>query len=112
MKKLIVLLFCIIPLLSGVIELPVNYDPFYKATKIIKHSTRKRVIVQNREISLHLYAIFNNKAYINGKFYAIGEYISGYKLIKIKNDHVVLAKRGTIKVLPLLPKRVMRIVAQ
>ena len=71
---------------------------------------KKRVIKKikqkhfSKEIKLTLSAIFNNKAFINGKIVKVGETVFGYKLIRIKNKKVYLLKNGNLKILSIKPK--------
>ncbi len=108
MKAFVVFLM-VLPLFGGALDLPVNYDPFYKASKIIKTAKKRKVLQRIPVQRLRLYAIFNDKAYINGRFYAIGDRIGEYKLVSIKKDYVLLSKKGTIKMLPLLKNSILRI---
>jgi len=82
----------------GANSLPlVNYDPFYKSQVILHKHTHIQKKVQNR--SLALGAIFNNRAFINNRFYEVGDKIEGYKIKKIYKYSVVLQSHSSIKVL-------------
>jgi len=83
----------------------VHYDPFYKSQIILHtHTPRK---VQNKSFTLS--AIFNNHAFINNKFYTVGEKIQGYKIKKIYRHSVVLQHRSSITVLHLQQKHLLEI---
>ncbi len=68
----------------------VNYNIFthYTKPKKRKFSFIKKIFKKH----LKLEAIINNKAVINGKMLSIGENISGYKLIEIYDNYVILKK--------------------
>ena len=85
---------------------PVNYDPFYKAQKLLKKP--KRVQIFSKPIKLKVYAIYNNRAYINGKFYKIGDKIAGYKIYKIYDSYVVLKRKSKLKILHLVKNRILK----
>lgn len=108
MKSLLGLLFAL-ALFANVLDLPVEYDPFYKASKIIQHTKKGRKNIQPLSKPFYLYAIFNNQAYINGKFYQIGERVGGYRLISIKKNYVILKKGEQMKLLPLLKSSILQI---
>ncbi len=110
MKK-IVLSFAPLLLLAKSLDLPVEYDPFAGAKKLVKkspaplHRYTKETIPQMR---LDLIGIFGDKAYINGKFYTIGQNVYGYKLIDIAQNYVVLQKGRIKKVLPIVAKKILK----
>ena len=105
MKKIGLFLIMITVLLSNTLP-PINYDPFYKAQKLLKKP--KRVQVFSKPIQLKVYAIYNNRAYINGKFYKIGDKIAGYKLYKIYDNYVVLKSKSKLKVVYLIKNRILK----
>lgn len=98
-----------ISLLSGLLDaasLPlVHYDPFYKS-QVILHSHKRRILQQN---FLALSAIFNDRAFINNKFYTVGEKIQGYRIKKIYKHSVILQHGRHIKVLRLQQKHFLQI---
>ena len=51
-----------------------------------------KIVPLTQEIKLKIYAIFNNKVNMNGKWYKLGEEINGYKIVKILKNGVVLKK--------------------
>jgi len=83
----------------------VHYDPFYKSQTILHTHTQKKV----QRKSFALSAIFNNRAFINNKFYTIGEKIQGYTIKKIYRHSVVLQHRSSITVLHLQQKHLLQI---
>ncbi len=91
-------------------DLPVAYDPFDTAQKVIK-SAKPVTPRYYRPISkpLRLYAIMNDKAFINKKFYTIGAIIDGFRLVAIAKDHVVLQKGRYKKILFLPKKQILRV---
>jgi len=83
----------------------VHYDPFYKSQIILHTHTQK--MVQGK--SFVLSAIFNNRAFINNKFYTIGKKVQGYTIQKIYKYSVVLQHRSSIIVLHLQQKHLFQI---
>ena len=96
-----------LPLFAGSLPLPVKYDPFYKAEKILKE---KKVIrkMQKKPIRLTLSAIYNNKAYINGKFYKVGDRVGEYRVFKIAKDFVMLKSKGKSLRLYLVERKIFK----
>ncbi len=104
----VVFVVCGCCLHANTLDLPVKYDPFMKAKKIIAQKPKVLRRTCSPSIRLDLIAIFNNKAYINGKFYTIGQNVYGYRLIDIKDRFVVLRKGKQIKILPLVKKKILK----
>ncbi len=86
----------------------IKYDPFYKSQAILRTSTDIKV----QKESLVLDAIFNNKAFINGKFYAAGDKIGEYTIKKVTKESVVLQNKKRIKILRLKQKQHQLIIKQ
>jgi len=61
-----------------------HYNPFYFDKNVTK------IVLKRDNIKLVLNAIFNKSANINGKWVRVGEFIYGYKVIKIYLDRVLL----------------------
>ncbi|WP_187647363.1 hypothetical protein [Nitrosophilus labii] len=93
-------------LFAEVLPLPVKYDPFYKAQKLLKK--KKKIKSVSRTLKLTLSAIYNERAYINGKFYKVGDKIEGYKIYKIGKNFVILKKRGKKRVLYLVKNKILK----
>ena len=78
-----------------------NYNPFVKT--IVKNTEQN--IVNNvsvvKEKAFKLYAVFQNKVNINGKWLKVGDIIEGYKIIKVTSNGVSLLKDGKIKTISL-----------
>ncbi len=92
---------------AKVLDLDVLYDPFGSVQKIIqkdRRPTAPKPVVS----ALHLFAIFGDKAYINGRFYRVGERVGGFYIIKITNDYVLLERKGKKKILFLRKKRILK----
>ena len=102
------LIFTGLVLYANVLDLPVHYDPFQKAKKIVKQKSAPLMQSKAPSVRLDLIAIFNNKAYINGKFYTIGQKVYGYRLVAIKDRYVVLKKGRQVKILPLVEKKIVK----
>lgn len=89
--------------------LPVKYDPFVRAANIIEKSSKKPIaVLPSKRIKLHLEAIFNDKAVINGRFYAPGQSLYGYKLVYIGSNFVVLQKGKKKKMLTFTRKKILK----
>ena len=101
MKRVSYLLLplCIASIAQGVALIP--YDPFYKAEKILKKSPKQRVHKQS-QAHIRLLAIYNDTAFINGKFYKKNDKIGTYTIVKIFKKGVVLKNSNRIKVLRLI----------
>ncbi|BCD68673.1 hypothetical protein [Nitratiruptor sp. YY09-18] len=91
------------------LDLPVNYDPFNSAKKIIKKS-HKPIFFTPFVRPLQLQAIFNDKAYINGKSYKRGDIIRGFKIVDIKDSYVILQRGKKKRVLVLYRPHVLKVV--
>ena len=100
----------LLPLVLGakVLDLEVPYDPFAPAQKIIQKSRRAPLPSKPPASKLHLLAIFGDKAYIDGRFYRVGDRVGGYRIVKIADDYVLLEKKGKMKILFLAKKRILR----
>ncbi len=100
----------LLPLVLGakVLDLEVPYDPFTPAQKIIKKSRHAPIPPKPPAPRLYLLAIFDHKAYIDGRFYRVGDRIGGYRIAKIADNYVLLEKKGKMKILFLAKKRILR----
>ena len=100
MKKII--LFCfIISTIAMAKSIPfIHYDPFKKAKILLKRTTPKKRYF--RQSSLKVTAIFNKKAYINGKFYGVNSIVNGYKIIRIQEHYIQVQKHRKISTIPLI----------
>ena len=78
----------------------IHYDPFKKATILLKRTTQKKIILRRK--SLKVSAIFNKKAYINGKFYKLHSRVDGYKIIRIQDQYIQVQKHRKISTIPLI----------
>ena len=96
-----------LPLFASSLPLPVKYDPFHKAEKILKE---KKVIrkIEKKPIKLTLGAIYNNKVYINGKFYKVGDRVGEYRVFKIAKDFVILNGKGKSLRLYLVERKIFK----
>ena len=75
--------------------LKINYNIFTNNTQFITFTPT----IKENKINLKIYAIFNQKVNINGKWYQIGNEINGYKIINITSNSVLLKKGSKILVL-------------
>jgi len=89
------------------LPLPVHYDPFLKAKVIIEHAKKTPFPTVKRKIVLN--AIFDGKAFIDGRFYRKGERVDGYQIVAIKEGYVVLRKGNGVRILPLYRRKVLKV---
>ncbi len=61
-----------------------------KILKIIKDKNATEVI---KPIVFHLYAILNDMVRINDKWYKLGSKVYSYRIVKIKNNSVILRNK-------------------
>ena len=112
MKKIIFLIYC--SLLYADITHIINeitkverFKPVFKKIRyynIFEYEadiTKKNIgaISKKESYDLKIYAIFQNRVNINGKWFKIGDIINGYKVLKITNDDVYLKKNNEILIL-------------
>jgi len=76
-----------------------GYNPFVKIKKKAetKEKRVKHDISEIKEKNLVLYAIFQNRVNINGKWFKVGDVVNGYKIIKINTYGIYLSKNNKIK---------------
>ena len=79
-----------------------SYDPFKRAKPLLKRKSSKKYVYKPRPAKLT--AVFNKKAFINGKWYEKGDSISEGKLVNIQSERVYLKKGNKTKVLLLKRK--------
>ncbi len=108
--KRVVFWLIVVSLLAAA-DLPVAYDPFHSAQKIIKAHKSAPVFYPVAR-PLRLYAIMNKKAFINNKFYGIGAIIEGFKIVAILDDRVVLQRGKEKKILFLAKKKVLQVTSR
>ena len=60
-------------------------------------NVKQNLTMIKKSKSLKLFAIMNKSALINGKWYKLGEYVDGYKIVKVTPKVVTLNKKGVIK---------------
>jgi hypothetical protein len=77
------------------LELP-EYDPFKRAKPLLIRKLSKRPVY--RPAPTALIAVLNDKAYINGRWYKIGDVLFEGKLFKITDESVYLKKGNKIKI--------------
>ena len=103
MKKIILLLICVLSVSISAKSLPiVQYDPFQKAKKLLKVPVIQKRVSSVKRKKLSVDAIFNKKAYINGKFYGVHRTVDGYKIIAIADEYIKVKKNRKIFVVPLI----------
>ncbi len=87
-------------------KIVINYDPFFPTKKDKKKRT---VYKKQQKKSYKLKAILNKKAFINDRWFKLGERVGEYKIIKITSTKVVLEKGRKRKVLNFSSKSLLKI---
>jgi len=85
--------------------LKVNYNIFGENYNI----ESSFIPVVNNEINLNIFAIFNNKVNINGKWYKTGDEVEGYKIFKITSDKIFLKRDNKIIVLKIRQSNILKV---
>lgn len=82
------------------INIQINYSPFKK--KVIENESKEFASSETvKKTGDIVKAIFNNRAFINNKWYTIGDEIGSFKILKISKDTVYMSKGNTLKNLQL-----------
>lgn len=74
------------------------YNPFATAKPIVKKSVTSE-IVMSRPFPIVLKTILNEKAFINDRWYSVGDVFREYKIQAILKSLVVLAKESELKII-------------
>ena len=91
-------------------KIVLKYDPFFPNNKKEDKKIKKNHIKQTAVENYKLKAILNQKAFINKKWYKIGDIIDSYKIDKIGSEKVLLVRGKKSKVLSLTsPKKLLKI---
>ncbi len=79
-------------------DLKIKYDPFLYVVHTNNKILYKKInqVRKTKKTFLQLYAIFDNQAFINGKWYHQGEKIDKYIVYKIYNKEVFLKNSNKI----------------
>ena len=72
---------------------PLQYNPF-EEKRVIEQTTMHSSIVTQANEQIILKSIFNNRAFINGNWRALGESVGDYRVVLIEDERVVLQKNG------------------
>ena len=72
----------------------IYYNIFEYETNIAKKNIAG--VSKKESFNLEIYAIFQNRVNINGKWLKIGDAINGYKILKITNNYVYLKRNNQI----------------
>lgn len=65
---------------------------FFSILKPKNELIQTKTVIENENLPLKIYAVFNNKVNINGKWLKVGENFQGYKIIKINYNKIVVKK--------------------
>ncbi len=76
-----------------------SYDPFKRTQPLLNKKQTKRP--PRGRIKTELIALMDKRAYINGRWYSLGQSLSEGKIIKIDTLSVTLKKGNKIKILRL-----------
>ncbi|MEA1982073.1 MAG: hypothetical protein U9N39_00900 [Campylobacterota bacterium] len=74
------------------------YDPFATAKPILK---KKTIIKRVRHKSIVIETILNNRAFIEKKWYSVGDTIYGQKIKNVRRDGIVILKNYKKTFIPL-----------
>jgi len=81
-----------------------DYDPFKQTEKILNKKVKISTAVKPKREYI-LYAIYDQKVNINGKFYTLGEKVGRCNLWKIMQEQVLLKCHNKIKRVGFLSKK-------
>lgn len=85
---------------------PFAYDPFKKAQVLIQKESPKAQEKQKvKKNSIVLSAIMSDKAFINGKWYGLGDKFGSFKVDMIRQNMVGLKRGGKVKIITLGRKK-------
>lgn len=76
----------------------VDYNPFMKE-ELSNHTSSTPYTHATDKNALHLLGIINNKAFISGRWYRVGDTIDGGKVMRIENEKVEIQKEKQIQTL-------------
>jgi len=97
-------LFIVVQMDAKPLSVPA-YDPFRQTQKILKTTPVVHNVVHKRK-TYALYAIYDDKVNINGKFFRLGQKIDRYcSLLKIEEDRVLLKCQKNIKTVEFFTKK-------
>jgi len=73
-----------------------HYNIFEYETNIATNIPTKNTASRSEKgsFNLKIYAIFQNRVNINGKWFKVGDTINGYKIVKITNNYVYLKRNN------------------
>ena len=76
------------------------YDPFASAKPILKtKNISKKTLKHSNPIVIQ--TILNNRVFISGKWYNVGDKVRDFKIQNIRSDSIELSKDATIKIIRL-----------
>ena len=76
-----------------------DYNPFVSDSKIIHSDKTEGQIETTEKKEMKLLSIINQKAFISGKWYSVGDIVDGNKIIKINHMNVEIKKEGKMAIL-------------
>ena len=83
-------------------DITVPYNPFFKVIKMKNVSGK---VIVSKKFRFVLLTVLNHKAFINNRWYKQGDYIKGFRVIKIYKDRVILQKGNKKVILKIEQKR-------
>ena len=76
-----------------------NIRKCYKKMETIHKNTIKSISVIRNNFKITLQAVFNKKALINNKWLKEGDFIDGYKVVKIYKKKIILKRDSKLGIL-------------
>ena len=90
--------------------LKIDYNIFANSSSnIFTTNIISKTLNSNLNKNLKIFAIFNNKVNINGKWYKVGDYIDNYKIVKITSTGVYLMKNLKIEYIKLINNYILKV---
>lgn len=104
--RVLVTLFFFFSVASFAYNEPFAYDPFAQAQALmvkqnVENNASKKVV---KEV-INLSAIMSDKAFINGRWYGLGEKFGSYRVNIIRSSLVGLERKGKLKIISLGTKK-------
>ncbi len=82
----------------------INYDPFGTAHSVVQKAFDEK----EEEKSLYVASVLNGRVFIDSQWYGVGDKVSGYKIIQINRDGILV--KNDKKIMKISIKRIDKIV--
>ncbi len=86
-------------------DIDVPYDPFFKTKKILSLKKKRAPNTTPHKVRLVLLSVLNKRAFINNRWYKVGDRVYGFEVVKIYINRVVLKKNQKKMILNIRQKR-------